>query len=98
MLNDEEQVIVRDLLNELFYRRTYLDLPRILCKLQNKTLQRIQNSCICHTPASSYENVNCSINELAELNRNSCTDVVRAAANFFLEKDSLKQVCSTGKI
>ena len=39
LLNDEEQVIVRDLLNELFNRRTfdaerfYLEPPRILCKL-----------------------------------------------------------------
>lgn len=39
------------------------------------------------------ERVNCSINELAEMNSRSCTDVVRAAANFFLQEDTYQDFC-----
>ena len=45
-----------------------------------------------HT-ASSYRKVDCSVNKLAELNRRSCTPAVRAAAEFFLEKDAIQGLC-----
>ena len=32
--------------------------------------------------------VNCNMNSLARLNKDSCSDAVRAVANFFLDTDS----------
>ena len=40
------------------------------------------------------QRVNCSINRLAELNIQACTDVVRAAATFFLENDKFQNYCN----
>ena len=33
------------------------------------------------------------MNRLAELNANSCSDAVKAAANFFLDTDTYKDFC-----
>ena len=44
---------------------------------------------ICADALSSNETVvNCDINRLAELNMDSCSDAVRAVANFFLDTDT----------
>ena len=41
----------------------------------------------------SEQVVDCDINRLAELNKDSCSDTVRAVANFFLDTDTFKDIC-----
>lgn len=38
-------------------------------------------------------NVNCQVNDLAELNQRSCTAVVRSAVDFFLRTDPFGEYC-----
>ena len=37
--------------------------------------------------------VDCNVNRLAKANRESCSDAVRAVANFFLDTDNFKDIC-----
>lgn len=41
------------------------------------------------------QRVNCTVNWLAEMNRQSCTAVVRAAASFFLKSDTFQEYCNS---
>lgn len=37
--------------------------------------------------------IDCNKNRLAKMNRDSCSDAVRAVANFFLETDTFQDFC-----
>ena len=46
-----------------------------------------------HLGIQSEQVVDCNINRLAELNKDSCSDTVRAVATFFLDTDTFKDIC-----
>ena len=46
-----------------------------------------------HLGIQTEQVVDCNMNRLAELNKDSCSDAVRAVANFFLDTDTFKDIC-----
>ena len=95
LLNDEEERIVRELHLELFNREKFRT-KEVYYNPQHPCMMTILNQlCVLqYSTVGKDQRVNCSINRLAELNIHSCTDVVRAAATFFLEKDTFQDYCN----
>jgi len=83
LLNDEEELIIRNLFKEKVDRERELDEEMFTREKLDKDAQRRIASV-----------VDCSVNRLAKLNMDSCSDAVRAVANFFLDTDAFQDFCN----
>ena len=100
-MNDEEDSIVHQLYQEHFIRERLLsgtkggvNSGRLHPGQSNIIITEYHIHALADTAGKGYR-VNCSINRLAELNVQSCTDVVRTVANFFLKTDTFRKYCSS---